>query len=391
MPHSEQLQRLDQLLTDYQWLWLPQPFKQHTPDWCSRLPELNQQLLALDDLQLSQLQKSDVQLMTLLMKHLPELGVLSELTQLTAAQPVALKTLNPRFHSAIPGRKWQQIQAFCGALGQVERPLLEWCGGKGHLGRLLAAQWQQPVTTIEWGDKLCDAGEQLAERSKVKQRFKVLDVLSSLPNGLFQKQHAVALHACGELHRTLVRQTVAHKLPELSIAPCCYYRIKGSHYQPFTQGLRLPLDKNGLRLAVTEAVTASARELRLRDQEMAWKLGYEQILQQWLGLPYQPIKPINKQWLRENFAGFCQNLAQRDGHPLSSEIDWTYYQQQGEQRQQQTMRLNLPRFAFRRAIEMWLVLDMACYLEQSGYNVEMSHFCERAVTPRNILLSASRI
>lgn len=390
MNHPQTLQRLDQLLCDYQWLWHPQPFKQHCPSWCAKLPELTQQLLTLSDQQLADYQNDQQALLGLLTPYLAELSEIITLTSLPNAKSTPLTPLGSRFHSAIPGRKWQQIQAFSSAIGEAERPLLEWCGGKGHLGRLMAAQWQQPVTTVEWDAKLCEAGEQLAQRSKVTQDFQVVDVLGPLPDSLVQQQHGIALHACGELHRTLIRQAVAKQLPALDLAPCCYYRTPDSTYQPFSSDLKLQLDHNALRLAVTEAVTASPRELRWRDQEMAWKLGYELILHEQLTLPYQPIKPINKQWLRKSFEEFCQNLAQRDGHTLPEQLDWQHYQQQGQQRQQQTMRLTLPRFAFRRALEMWLVLDMACYLETHGYTTTIQIFCEKALTPRNLLLSARR-
>ena len=391
MRYSQKLQRLDHLLRAYQWLWQPQPFKQQRPPWCDRLPILHEQLLGLSDDTLSAAQGDQAALLALLTPHLPELSGLGVLTTVADAPLCALTPLNPRFHAAIPGRKWQQVQAFSAATGEIKRPILEWCGGKGHLGRLMAAQWQQPVTTLEWQASLCQAGVQLAKRSQVKQSFKVVDVLTPLPNSLIQRQHAVALHACGELHRSLIRQAVAHQLPALDIAPCCYYRIPGNIYTPFNEALVLRPDHNALRLAVTEAVTASPRELAWRDREMAWKLAYELILQQQLGLPYQPIKPINKQWLRGDFKAFCQNLAQRDGYKLPENVDWQHYQTAGQQRQGETMRLSLPRFAFRRALEMWLVLDMACYLERSDYTVSVSRFCDRALTPRNLLLSARKL
>ncbi len=390
MKYQQKLPQLDQLLSDYQWLWHPQPFKQSRPAWCERLPVLTEQLLRLSDDELAMMQGDHFALLALLRPYLPELSDMTPLTAVAEAEFCALKPLNPRFHSAIPGRKWQQIQAFSAAVGKVERPILEWCGGKGHLGRLMAMQWQQPVTTLEWDAQLCAAGEQLVQRSGVDQHFKNIDVLAPLPKRLIQQQHTIALHACGELHCTLIRQAVAHQLPAFDLAPCCYYRTHEKSYSPFTDGLTLQLDHNALRLAVTGVATASRRELKWRDREMVWKLGYELILQQQLGLPYQPIKPFNKQWLREGFEHFCQHLAQRDSHKLPDNIDWQHYQTEGQQRQRESMRLSLPRFAFRRALEIWLVLDMACYLELSGYHVQISHFCDRTLTPRNLLLSARR-
>jgi hypothetical protein len=52
------------------------------------------------------------------------------------------------------------------------------------------------------------------------------------------------------------------------------------------------------------------------------------------------------------------------------------------------MRLSIVRHAFRRPLEIWLVLDLACYLEQQGYSVSIGSFCDRQLTPRNLLISA---
>ncbi|MEC8139802.1 MAG: methyltransferase, partial [Pseudomonadota bacterium] len=52
-------------------------------------------------------------------------------------------------------------------------------------------------------------------------------------------------------------------------------------------------------------------------------------------------------------------------------------------------RVELVRHVFRRAIEVWLVLDRALYLQQQGYQVTVSTFCEKQLTPRNILIQAN--
>ena len=53
-------------------------------------------------------------------------------------------------------------------------------------------------------------------------------------------------------------------------------------------------------------------------------------------------------------------------------------------------RLESVRLAFRRPLELWLVCDMAVYLEQHGCRVNLGSFCTPSITPRNLLLSARR-
>ena len=53
-------------------------------------------------------------------------------------------------------------------------------------------------------------------------------------------------------------------------------------------------------------------------------------------------------------------------------------------------RLELVRTAFQRPLELWLICDLALYLEEQGYNVELRKLCARTVTPRNMAIIASR-
>ncbi len=388
---GKRLGELDRLLHQCEWLWRPQPFKQSRPDWCRQLPQLCDFLLALDETQLRQLSSDQSRLIKTLQPYIPQLGQLHQLSQLPACRATPLADLGPHFHSGIPGRKWQQIEQFAAALGEPEAALLEWCGGKGHLGRLLGAQWDKPVVTVEHDEKLCREGGQLAQRARVEQRFFRVDALSAEASGVVAGRHAVALHACGELHRTLLRQAVASGTDAFDIAPCCYYLGAGERYTPFNASLQLMLGRDDLRLAVTETVTAAEREVTKRDREMAWKLGYDALRRELCGVEaYRPMKPIKKEWLKLGFEGFCRRLAEREGHELPPAIDWPRFEQLGQQRQREVMRLNLLRAAFRRGLEMWLVLDMARYIEAHGYRVELATFCDRELTPRNILISARR-
>jgi len=389
IPHTERLRQLDQLLVDTPWLWRAPPFKVARPAWCERLPELTAALLVLDDATLAAMAADDAVRCEFLRSYLPIVDRLAELTELPRVADTEPFDAGRHFGWEIPGRKWTQITAFAAALGPVHAPLLEWCGGKGHLGRLLALQWQQPVVTLELNEELCHEGERLAQRAHVAQQFRQGDALSRDSAQLITGHHTVALHACGELHRTLLREAAARHAPAIDFAPCCYAKWASDYYTPFTSITSLQLSHDDLRLAITETVTSAPREVRKRDQEMAWKLGFDALRRSVTGNDsYVPIRPIDKGWLKLGFAGFCRALAQRDGVTLPEDANWESYEAQGWQRQHDSQRLTQVRHAFRRAIELWLVLDMAVFLETHGYQVKIATFCERATTPRNILISA---
>jgi hypothetical protein len=161
-------------------------------------------------------------------------------------------------------------------------------------------------------------------------------------------------------------------------------------YQPLTQGLKLSLSRDDTRLAVTETVTASPRETRKRDREMAWKLGFDAWRREVCGEVYRTFKPVPDVWMRSDFSEFLLRMAEREGLPTPSPTVAQEFEAKGWQRRHDLMRLSIVRHAFRRAIEVWLALDLAVYLEEQDYVVNVGSFCERQLTPRNLLISARR-
>ncbi|MBK8917672.1 MAG: hypothetical protein IPM73_06365 [Betaproteobacteria bacterium] len=76
------------------------------------------------------------------------------------------------------------------------------------------------------------------------------------------------------------------------------------------------------------------------------------------------------------------------GPPAPGAGDAAACEAAGWRRQREVLRLSILRHALRRALEIWLVGDLAAALEEKGYRVAVHEFCLRAVTPRNLLLSA---
>lgn len=380
---------LDAWLSARQWLWRPQPFKEPHPAWCETLPDLTRELLRLDDAQLQCLAGEPNRLAAFLLAHVPHLDLLPRLTELPAATSDVAGDCGPRLRVGIPGRKRAQIEALAAAVAPSAAPLLEWCGGKGHLGRLLAARWNASATTLERNAQLCAQGQRLATHGHVMQRFLVADALSGAAAQAAEGHHVVALHACGELHRTLVRHAATVSMPALDMVPCCYHHLSSTPYQPFCGGTTLTLTGDDLRLAVTDAATSGQRVIHQRDQDMAWKLGFDAMRRATSATwEYRPMLPVPKRWLQWGFEGYCRALAEREKFPLPAHVDWITLERAAWQRQAQVMRLSLVRHGFRRAIELWLVLDLACYLADLGYQVRIATFCDWRTTPRNILVSA---
>lgn len=381
-------QALDRVLSECQPLWHAQPFREIRPDWCRRWPALAYDLLALDDGEQARLADDGEAAAALVALHVPELAVLPELADVAAGRKEPFVDHDRFWDRDIPGRKRAQIEAFAATVHGTGLPVVDWCGGKGHLGRLLAGQWKVRVSTLDIDPALCADGQDLAVRAEVAQDFVVADV--TLPGTpLDRGRHAVALHACGHLHRALVTRAAPSGLAALDVVPCCYHRGIEGNYRTLSGPLLTVVSGDDARMAVTEAVTATPRRVRQRDREMAWKLGFDvwRRLQDGSG-GYRSFRPVPAAWSRGSFGEFMQLMAQREKLAVPAASDLDQLERRGWQRQREVMRLSIVRHAFRRPLEVWLALDLAVRLENDGYAVQLHRFCERRLTPRNLLISA---
>ncbi|AHL77410.1 SAM-dependent methyltransferase [Stutzerimonas stutzeri] len=390
---AERFQQLDAFLLNHQALWRPRPFTHRRLPWETAHPELARWLRSRS---LAEAEASH--------NHPADLTAPAPFPQL-AAQAKSLSVMdllpgstNPctdvRQLVDVPGRKWLQIQAFGSALAFSEHPAhwLDWCAGKGHLGRLLAARGGA-LTCLEWDSTLVTAGSRLSERLGIPATHRQQDVMDEGATALLDPMVTpVALHACGDLHVRLIDLSIAQRCRQLAIAPCCYNRIQTTHYQPMSKLVArsdLQLSRDDLGLPLNETVTAGARERRQRDQSMAWRLGFDLLQREFRGEDaYLPTPSLPATWLKKSFERYCRDLAALKELPEPPAPDWTALERCGWQRLAEVRNLELLRGLFRRPLELWLLLDRALLLAENGYAVRLGTFCPAELTPRNLMLIA---
>ncbi|RZM84442.1 methyltransferase [Pseudoalteromonas rubra] len=387
--HSQFL-ALDALLADTRQYWQLLAFDHTDIPW----PELKSALLSLSDEQVTALDHEPADLLAFLRPHIPALATLPELTTLAQAQ-----ASRPEFpfwlSNGIKGRKLTQLQDFVAHVYQAKRPVLEWCAGKGHLGRLLAYLGAEHVDSVELQAALCQQGQHSAEQQKLAMTFHCADVLKDPVAHYFKpRQQAVALHACGRLHQTFMAEACAAGCEQISLSPCCYHLFTEPTYQPMSDVAAhstLALSHSDMKLALQETVTAPGRVAKIRKREVQWRLAFDALRRDVTGdTQYLSVPSVNKAIFSGAFVDFCHWAAEQKQLNLPARFDADHYLAQGRARQRITERIELVRHAFRRAIELWLVLDRVLYLEQAGYDVSLSEFCHKSLTPRNILIQATR-
>jgi len=386
---------LDAFLVEHEHLWRPKPFTVRTLPWEGEHPVLAQWLRqrTLEDAEAAHNHPEQLEAPE------PFRQIAARSRILSAVNPLpthSLDAVSSRMSVDVPGRKWQQIEAFARCLEFQQAPThwLDWCAGKGHLGRRLAHSGAS-LTCLEYDAALVEAGSQLSRKLGTTACHLHQDVMADDTASRLQATHSpVALHACGDLHIRLMHLASDAHCQHMAIAPCCYNRIAGEQYRPLSSdaqasGLTVSVDDLGLPLS--ETVTAGARVRRQRDESMARRLAFDLLQRQLRGVDdYLPTPSLPSAWLAKPFADYCRDLASLKQLPAPGPQDWPTLEANGWQRLAQVRNLELLRNLFRRPLELWLILDRALYLQERDYQVRIGTFCDTQVTPRNMLILAER-
>nr|WP_211085838.1 methyltransferase [Shewanella oncorhynchi] len=438
LTYSQRFSEINQLLEQSAALWQVRAFEVNALPWAQDFPQLAEAVWALADDELDGLDAEQSLLvealspalshdlralgqywdLSLLTTAIADIGI-TDTTKVDKAQDRGLSFDDEAHFSAhIKGRKWQQITAFVQHLPQLNLPVLEWCAGKGHLGRLIAKARGAEVVSLEWQAPLCEAGQAFADKWQLSQTFICADAFAIgaehraiatvetpvehpsaanplTTNPLTAQQQAVALHACGDLHVRLLTLAAEAGTQALAISPCCYHLIQASHYQPLSilaQQSSLKLSRHDLQLPLQQSVIANPKQQALRHQEIAWRLGFDALQRECRQIDeYLPLPSLKQSQLSGSFTDFCLWAAETKAVNLAKNRDFEAWLDVGRQRQQLTRRIDLVAHLFRSALEQWLILDRACFLQEQGYGVCVGEFCANSVTPRNTLILAQKM
>lgn len=386
---SQAFDQIDSLLIKTREYWQISPFEHIDMPWLSNVALQSDLLLLTDDI-LDELESSDQKVRQYIE---PFIGIKLDILENLPVITKPLKSVPSYFKAGIKGRKWSQISSFESMLPVNTSSILEWCAGKGHLGRLIGFQRQLPIISLEWQSNLCQQGNLLAKKHEVQQEFIEADAFSSTVSTLLDpSQHVVALHACGALHTTLLQRSSEQLVSGLTIVPCCYHLIAGQYYEPLSANAKkskLRLSRQHLSLSMQQTVVAGNREVNHRVIEVAWRLGFD-LLQRKIRQQdeYLPLPTIKQSLLSGSFEDFCVWACTIKGLTLNKDTVLNDYEEKGYQRQRINKRIELVTHAFRQLLERWLLLDRVIFMEEQGYDVALFNFCESSITPRNAMIQA---
>ena len=397
--HAEAYRALSDWLAQTRALWQPRPFVDLPAPWEAEFQDAAAWLRRCDDQAVEALERGEA------LQGMPE--PLAEIFRATAGwgavSPLADHLWDPidapSLARRVPKTKAGQVRALAsvavnvaGAAGASR--VIDWCSGKGHLGRTVGAAAGLPLRLIEREASLCRVGEAMAAEASVPCDSVALDVMKDALSGQIRRGDlVVALHACGALSERLVEEAAVQRAAGLVLSPCCYHRGHGPGGRAPMSRIGtdggLVLDHAALRLASLDERESDCarRPARLRGQ--AWRLAVDLLVREASGIDrYTPLGAIPERLFRGPFEVFARHVAERDGLPLPATWCPEGALAAGHARAKVARRLGVLRAQFRRPLERWLVLDRAVRLEEQGYQVSVGTFCQRTLTPRNLAVVA---
>jgi SAM-dependent methyltransferase len=258
--------------------------------------------------------------------------------------------------------------------------------GSGHFTRLSAELFERDALGLERDPARVEAARQRSDGGRA--RFLAVDARDSLD--LSERDLAIGLHACGELGDRLVRAAGQARC-DLALVSCCLQKISTPTRAPLGAGLELRREHLGLTNLTAQPLGVEASiDVVIAARQTRYALG---LLLRARGLALEPgaeMSGINRR--RANFGLRVvaeQALAQRQLPPPSA-AELSHFEALAGEHYATIRRLSLPRSMLARLVEVLVSLDRAAHLERLGVEVRVASLFERAVSPRNIGIFASR-
>jgi hypothetical protein len=298
------------------------------------------------------------------------------------APPVALPFMNVR--------KRAQVAAVLRLLREsFPRPseLVDVGAGRGQLTTQAASTLSVPAVGLERDPDRVAMARALA--GPVPVRFITTDVLSaeqpllSLP--ALPQRVLMALHGCGQLGDALITAAVATRASVLLLA-CCPQKIRGAQRCALIPGgPAFPREVLGLAnvLARSEGIEGDLRDaLSMKEARLALR---GLLLARGVNVAVgEEMRGVNRRKANAGLAALARAACRARGLPSPTPDEITVAAQRAHADYLTQRRLMLPRSMLGRALEIFIALDRALFLQHHGYQARVLELFPAAISPRNL-------
>lgn len=276
-------------------------------------------------------------------------------------------------------------------------------GGIGFLAQTLNNQYRHKVTTIDMNTEFQKTGRERHEKNAKDPGNKVQYETIKVENGgkfvelLTQNVLPVGLHTCGKLALDIIRVSSLKKVPALVNFGCCYHTLD---VDPELQNISSFAQNNDPLWMNKFALTLSCRAHRKMDEkdfDLKQKVKYFRYAIHILLHDHYGIKELvtlgnsNPKLYDRPFSEYALEQFKRiklEPRHSATELDAFFKSPDLQLLIDRMLTAVLIRNALGRAMEIYLLLDRAIYLEEQGYRVNVQEFFDEELSPRNIGITA---
>ena len=271
-------------------------------------------------------------------------------------------------------------------------------GGKGHLSRLLAQKLNLKGVCLEMNPDFVTKGKALIKEQDVTfscahlpEKDIELSKKILLKNRTSSQDLCLGLHTCGPLANTIIQACVGNKQAQLLNFGCCYLKLSPGQSIGISNASKkypLPLSKYALTLATRAHTGLTWEDYVMKRKVKSFRYGIHLFLYDVLGKKqFINVGDGKKQNYQGAFSVYVLSKLSHLGIQCqikASEIDQWFLQKEVQQKIDEMFCMNIIRWQFGRAIELWILLDRACYLEERGYETKLGEYFNENISPRNI-------
>jgi hypothetical protein len=338
----------------------------------------------------------------------PSLRAMIDLARDVCALPplvLPAPAADPRVRGRGEGpRKGAQVDAFARMIlplaGGASR-VVDVGSGHGHLTRAIASRIARPVVGLERDPSIATRARSLSPpgtgASPAPPLFAVTDVVR---DGLVLSagELVIGLHACGELGDAIV-VSAARAGASVALVGCCLQKRRAASRATLAvpadapalaASLDLPTPVLGLSnvtardrgVEATRAENLAARERRLAlHRLLGGASSFEALGAEIRGLNRRAAHGDLGALVARAFA--LRGLAAPAARAIADAASWARVEHA------RIRRMSLPRDALARAVEVFVLLDRARHLEESGLQVTVGELFPTSVSARNLALLAA--
>ncbi len=247
----------------------------------------------------------------------------------------------------------------------------------------------QDLTLLEKGRLKLQRMESLKDTQVV---FQNLNVDSSSDLHESSEKLLVGLHSCGDLSTHILR--AFKKNPhELILFGCCYHKIiDGLYLSQESLTNKLELTTNALHLASRSAKKITAEDIIKRKNFKRHRYSLHYFMFDRFKKPFMPLGNTAPKLYQAAFSVYAKSIdAYSELKDIPAlDLEDFYAHERTNALFKDNFNADVIRLLLGRLIELYIILDRAIYLEEQGLKVKISEVFDRSLSPRNIMLEASR-